>query len=155
MTDDGESQAGAPSPAIIGVYDMTTPLEEKNIAFVLDALDTLFNKKDYAKAAECWSDTYIQHSRVVPAGREGLFGLVRSIPDVRFEYDMVVAKGDLVWIHSRYTNSASSTALIGVDIARIENGKLVEHWDVLQDEATRSESAGGHPMFGNAFGGEQ
>ncbi|HUA79649.1 MAG TPA: ester cyclase [Dyella sp.] len=134
---------------------MTTPLEEKNIAFVLDALDTLFNKKDYSKAAECWSETYVQHSRVVPAGREGLFGLVRSIPDVRFEYDMVVAKRDLVWIHSRYTNSASATALIGVDIARIENGKLVEHWDVLQDEATRSESAGGHPMFGHAFGGEQ
>ena len=130
---------------------MTTPLEEKNIALVLDALDTLFNKKDYAKAAEFWSDSYVQHSRLVPAGREGLFGLVRSIPDVRFEYDMIVAKDDFVWIHSRYTNSASPTALIGVDIARIENGKLVEHWDVLQDEAGQAESVSGLPMFGDTF----
>jgi Uncharacterized protein conserved in bacteria len=134
---------------------MTTPLEAKNTALVLDALDTLFNKKDYAKAAQFWSDAYIQHSRLVPAGREGLFGLVRTIPGARFEHDMVIAKGDFVWIHSRYTNSASSDALIGVDIVRIEKGKLVEHWDVLQDEATRSESAGGHPMFGTTFGGEQ
>ena len=132
---------------------MTASLEEKNTELVLNALDTLFNKKDYAKAAQFWSDTYVQHSRLVPAGREGLFGLVRTTPDAHFEYDMVIAKGDFVWIHSRYTNSASSTALIGVDIVRIENGKLAEHWDVLQDEATRSESAGGHPMFGNAFGG--
>jgi len=42
-----------------------------------------------------------------------------------------------------------------MDILRIENGKLVEHWDVLQDEAKRSESAGGYPMFGNAFPDEQ
>lgn len=134
---------------------MTSTLEEKNTALVLDALDTLFNKKDYVKAAQFWSDSYVQHSRLVPAGREGLFNLVQTLPDVRFEYDMVVAKGDFVWVHSRYTNSATSTALIGVDIMRIENGKLVEHWDVLQDEATRSESAGGNPMFGDTFPSER
>ena len=130
---------------------MTTSLEEKNITLVLEALDTLFNRKDFDKAAQFSSDAYVQHSRLVPAGREGLFGLVRSLPDVRFEYDMITAKDDFVWLHTRYTNSASPTALIGVDIVRIENGKLVEHWDVLQDEAKRGESAGGHPMFGDTF----
>ncbi|WP_269506419.1 nuclear transport factor 2 family protein [Burkholderia sp. IMCC1007] len=134
---------------------MIKELEDKNIALVLDALDTLFNKKDYEKAAQFWSDTYIQHSRVVPAGRDGLFGLVDSMPDVRFEYDMVAAGGEFVWIHSRYSHSASPTALIGVDIVRIEDGKLVEHWDVLQDEAVRGESAGGYPMFGDTFGDER
>ena len=134
---------------------MTATLEEKNTAFVLEALDTLFNKKDYEKAAQFWSDSYVQHSRHVPAGREGLFGLVRSVPDIRFEYDMVIAKDDFVWVHSRYTHSASPAALIAMDILRIENGKLVEHWDVLQDEATRSESAGGYPMFGNTFPDEK
>jgi predicted SnoaL-like aldol condensation-catalyzing enzyme len=134
---------------------MTSTLEEKNTALALDALDTLFNKKDYEKAAQFWSESYIQHSRHVPAGREGLFGLVRTLADVRFEYDMVIAKDDFVWVHSRYTSSAMAAALVGVDILRIENGKFVEHWDVLQDEATRSESAGGHPMFGDTFGDER
>jgi predicted SnoaL-like aldol condensation-catalyzing enzyme len=134
---------------------MTATLEEKNTALVLDALDTLFNRKDYDKAARFWSESYVQHSRHVPAGRDGLFGLVRSFSDLRFEYDMVAANGDFVWVHSRYTSSVMPAALIGVDILRIEEGKLVEHWDVLQDEATRAESAGGYPMFGNAFHGEQ
>ncbi|AXF20706.1 hypothetical protein CUJ89_09585 [Burkholderia pyrrocinia] len=134
---------------------MSKALEEKNIALVLDALDTLFNKKDYEKAAQFWSDSYIQHSQLVPAGRDGLFGLVDSMPDLRFEYDMVAANGDFVWVHSRYSNSAMPTALIAVDILRIENGKMVEHWDVLQNEAVRSESAGGYPMFGDKFGDER
>ncbi|WP_321911042.1 MULTISPECIES: nuclear transport factor 2 family protein [unclassified Paraburkholderia] len=134
---------------------MTTATEAKNTAFVLEALETLFNKKDYEKAAQFWSDAYVQHSRHVPAGRDGLFGLVSSMGDIRFEYDMVIAKDDFVWVHSRYTSSATPAALIAVDILRIEDGKLVEHWDVLQDEPKRSESAGGYPMFGNAFPGEQ
>ncbi|CAD6555558.1 hypothetical protein LMG27952_05843 [Paraburkholderia hiiakae] len=134
---------------------MTTASEEKNTTLVLEALETLFNRKDYEKAAQFWSDTYVQHSRHVPAGRDGLFGLVRSLSDIRFEYDMAIAKDDFVWVHSRYTSSATPAALIAVDILRIEDGKLVEHWDVLQDEPTRSESAGGYPMFGNAFPGEQ
>ncbi|KHK57899.1 hypothetical protein PI87_05575 [Ralstonia sp. A12] len=134
---------------------MTTTLEEKNTAFVLNALDTLFNQKDYAKAALFWSEAYVQHSRHVPAGRDGLFSLVRSMGDIRFEYDMVIAKDDFVWVHSRYTSSATPAAMIAMDILRIEDGKLVEHWDVLQDEATRSESAGGHPMFGSTFAEER
>ena len=134
---------------------MTTTSEAKNTALVLEALETLFNKKDYDKAAQFWSDDYVQHSRHVPAGRDGLFGLVRSLPDLRFEYDMVIAKDDFVWVHSRYTSSATPAAMIAVDILRIEDGKLIEHWDVLQDEPTRSESAGGYPMFGNTFPGER
>jgi predicted SnoaL-like aldol condensation-catalyzing enzyme len=134
---------------------MPATLEERNTALVLDALDTLFNKKDYERAAEFWSASYVQHSQHVPAGRDGLFGLVRALGDVRFEYDMVIAKNDFVWLHSRYTSAATPAPMIAVDILRIENGKLVEHWDVLQDEATRSESAGGHPMFGSTFAGER
>lgn len=65
----------------------------------------------------------MQHSRHVPAGRDGLFDLVRAMGDVRFEYDMVAANGDFVWVHSRYTSSASPAALVAVDIVRIEGGK--------------------------------
>ncbi|MGZ2749160.1 nuclear transport factor 2 family protein [Burkholderia stagnalis] len=134
---------------------MTATVEQKNTALVPEALDTLFNRKDFERAAQFWSDAYVQHSRHVPAGRDGLFGLVRAMGDVRFEYDRVAANGDFVWVHSRYTTSASPAALIALDILRIEGGKLVEHWDVLQEEATRAESAGGYPMFGDTFAGER
>lgn len=81
-------------------------------------------------------------------------GLVRTLGDLRFEYDRVIAKDDFVWVNSRHTRSASPAALIAVDILRIEDGKLVERC-VLQNEATRGESAGGYPMFGDTFAGER
>ena len=64
--------------------DMKSAEESK--ALVLKAFDTLFNKRDYAKAAEFWSETYIQHSAHIEPGRDGLFNLVRSLPDtLRYE----------------------------------------------------------------------
>lgn len=54
---------------------------ERNKAIVLEAFDTLFNKRDYAAAERFWSPKYIQHGAHIPPGREGLFGLVRSTPD--------------------------------------------------------------------------
>jgi predicted SnoaL-like aldol condensation-catalyzing enzyme len=54
---------------------------EETKAIVLEAFDTLFNRRDYAKAAKFWSETYIQHSAHIPPGRDGLFSLVRSLPD--------------------------------------------------------------------------
>jgi predicted SnoaL-like aldol condensation-catalyzing enzyme len=57
----------------------TTP--EQNKALVLEAFDTLFNKRDYDAASRFWSDQYIQHSVHIEPGREGLFGLIRSLPD--------------------------------------------------------------------------
>ena len=86
----------------------------------------------------------------MPAGRDGLFNLTRSLPILRFEYDMIIAKDNFVWVHSRYTQHGKRAALIAVDILRIENGELVEHWDVLQDEVTKDNSAGGYPMFGDS-----
>ncbi len=59
---------------------MTATLEERNTAWVLEALDRLFNRKDFERAAQFWSDACVQHSRHVPAGRDRLFGLVRSTP---------------------------------------------------------------------------
>jgi predicted SnoaL-like aldol condensation-catalyzing enzyme len=56
----------------------TTP--EENKAFVMEAFDTLFNKRDYAPAERFWSSNYIQHSAHIPPGRDGLFNLIRSTP---------------------------------------------------------------------------
>jgi predicted SnoaL-like aldol condensation-catalyzing enzyme len=125
---------------------------QKNKALVLEAFDTLFNKRDYAKAETLWSPKYIQHSAHIPPGREGLFGLVRSLPEnLRYENGPIVAEGDYVFVHSRFSNIGAPTALITVDIVRIENCKLAEHWDVWQDEATKASSKSGLPMFGSSF----
>jgi predicted SnoaL-like aldol condensation-catalyzing enzyme len=59
---------------------MGQTIESKNKALVLEAFDTLFNKRDYAAAEKFWSPRYIQHSAHIPPGRDGLFSLVKGIP---------------------------------------------------------------------------
>ena len=121
-------------------------------ALVLDAFDTLFNKRDYAAAERFWSPTYIQHSAHIEPGREGLFELVKaSPPDMRYENALIVADGDYVMLHGRFTNIGQPANWIAADIVRIEDGLLAEHWDVIQDEATREESKSGLPMFKDEF----
>jgi predicted SnoaL-like aldol condensation-catalyzing enzyme len=131
---------------------MTRTSTEQNKTLVLEAFNTLFNKRDYAAAERFWSDHYIQHSAHIPPGRDGLFNLVRSLPKgLRYENQLIVAEGDYVIAHGRFTGHGGPAAWIAADIVRFENGKLAEHWDVLQDEATKAESVSGLPMFGDSF----
>jgi predicted SnoaL-like aldol condensation-catalyzing enzyme len=131
---------------------MNQTTQEKNKALVLEAFDTLFNKRDYAAAEKYWSPNYIQHSAHIEPGREGLFNLIRNTPDtLRYEHQLIVAEGDYVIVHGRFTGYGRPVAWIAADIVRIENGRLAEHWDVLQDEATKAESKSGLPMFGDHF----
>jgi predicted SnoaL-like aldol condensation-catalyzing enzyme len=131
---------------------MATAAEDRNRAFVLEAFDTLFNRRDYAAAERFWSPDYIQHSAHIAPGREGLFELVKAAPaDMRYENGLVVASGDYVILHGRFSNVGQAADWIVADVVRIEGGLLAEHWDVIQDEATRDESASGLPMFGAAF----
>ena len=129
-------------------------IEEQNKKFVLEAFDTLFNKRDYAAAERFWSPDYIQHSSNIAPGREGLFDLVKPMPaELRYENALAVASGDYVMLHGRFSGFGAPVNWIVVDILRIENGQLAEHWDVIQDEATREESKSGLPMFGDSFPG--
>jgi predicted SnoaL-like aldol condensation-catalyzing enzyme len=131
---------------------MTTNSEEKNKTLVLDAFDTLFNKRDYKAAERFWSSDYIQHSAHIPPGRDGLFNLIRSVPpNMRYEPGLILANGDYVIVHGRFSNTGLPKNWIAADIVRIANGVLAEHWDVLQDEMTRAESQSGLPMFGEKF----
>ena len=132
---------------------MNRSIEEKNKTLVLDAFETLFNKRDYAVAERYWSPEYIQHSAHIPPGREGLFGLVKNAPGtLRYENQLILANGDFVMLHGRYSGLGPGIPnWIVVDIVRMENGVLAEHWDVIQDEATRKSSKSGLPMFGDKF----
>ena len=129
---------------------VTTP--EQNKANALEAFETLFNKRDYAAAERFWSAGYIQHSAHIAPGRDGLFDLVRALPDtLRYDCHVILAEGDFVIAHGRFSGNGRPAAWIAADVIRFEDGKLAEHWDVLQDEATESQSASGLPMFGDRF----
>jgi predicted SnoaL-like aldol condensation-catalyzing enzyme len=124
----------------------------KNKAIVLEAFETLFNKRDYAAAERFWSPDYIQHSAHIAPGREGLFNLIKSLPPtLKYEPGTIVAEGDFVMVHGRFSGFGQPANWIAADILRIKDGILVEHWDVIQDEATEQQSKSGLPMFGENF----
>jgi predicted SnoaL-like aldol condensation-catalyzing enzyme len=126
--------------------------QEKNKALVLEAFDTLFNKRDYAAAERYWSPDYVQHSAHIAPGRGGLFDLIKSMPStLKYEPGAIVAEKDFVIVHGRFSGFGQPVNWIAADILRIHDGLLVEHWDVIQDEATREQTKSGNPMFGDTF----
>ena len=126
--------------------------EDRNVQIVINAFETLFNKRDYASAERLWSSRYIQHSAHIPPGRDGLFGLVKTLPStLRYENHIAAASGDFVILHGRFSGHGLPAAWVVADIVRMENGLLTEHWDVIQDEATRAQSRSALPMFGDEF----
>jgi predicted SnoaL-like aldol condensation-catalyzing enzyme len=128
----------------------TTSAQNKTL--VLEAFDTLFNKRDYVAAERYWSPNYIQHSAHIEPGRAGLFNLIKNIPPtLKYEPGLIVADGDFVVVHGRFSGHGQPKSWIAADILRIVDGVLVEHWDVIQDEASRAESKSGLPMFGTEF----
>ncbi len=126
--------------------------EEANKALVLEAFDTLFNKRNYSKAETFWSPDYIQHSAHIAPGRAGLFDLIKSLPPtLKHEPGLILANGKYVILHGRFSGHGLPRNWIVADILRVENGKLAEHWDVIQDEASKATSQSGLPMFGDKF----
>jgi predicted SnoaL-like aldol condensation-catalyzing enzyme len=124
---------------------------EQNKRLVLKAFDTLFNKRDYAAAEKFWSPHYIQHSVHIEPGREGLFNMVKTLPStLKYEPGTIAADGDIVIVHGRFSGFQPVSWIVA-DILRVKDGMLVEHWDVIQDEATQDQSKSKNPMFGTSF----
>lgn len=120
---------------------------KNNAELVKAAMTALFINRDPSAIETYWGKTYIQHNPMVPNGVEALPGLLNNLPqNFKYEPGRVMADGDYVAIHGRYTGFGP-TPMIAVDIFRIENGKLVEHWDVLQPEVPADKTANGNPMF--------
>jgi predicted SnoaL-like aldol condensation-catalyzing enzyme len=131
---------------------MSDLIAEKNKAIVLEAFDTLFNERDYTAAERFWSPNYIQHSAHIEPGREGLFNLVKAAPpSFKYESGVILAGDDYVIVHGRFSNIGLPVNWIAADVVRLKDGILVEHWDVIQDEATAQQSKSGNPMFGDSF----
>ena len=125
---------------------------ESNKALVLEAFDTLFNKRNYGAAERFWSPNYIQHSAHIEPGREGLSNLIKSLPPtLKYEPGTIVADGDFVMVHGRFSGFGQPANWIAADIVRIANEVLLEHWDVIEDEVSKQDSKSGRPMFGTVF----
>ena len=131
---------------------MSSTLQEKNKSIVREAFDAVFNKKDESAFDRFWAPDYIQHSARVSGGLEGLRALVSQLPKTsKHEIAHIAAEGDFVMVHGRYSGIGQPKAWIAADIIRMSDGKLAEHWDVIEDEARKDESASGNPMFGDKF----
>jgi predicted SnoaL-like aldol condensation-catalyzing enzyme len=132
---------------------MTATSPEPNRTLVFKAFDTLFNERDYLAAEPYRAPAYVQHSARIRPGRDGLLDLVRSLPGtLRYENHEIVAEGD--YAHGCFSGHGRRRSWIAADIVRFEDGKLAEHWDVLQDEAAQAESLSCLPMFGDRFPGD-
>ncbi len=122
--------------------------EAGNEELVRGFYDSFFNKHD-TSAASVVADGYIQHNPYVPDGKDPFVdyftGYFAESPEARNEIVRSVASGDLVWLHVHSTNGAGDRGQAVVDIFRVENGKIVEHWDVIQD--VPEEAANGNTMF--------
>ncbi|MFD6056371.1 nuclear transport factor 2 family protein [Agromyces sp. NPDC060279] len=124
-------------------------LQESNRALVLDFYNTFFNDHDTEAAAKVVADDYRQHNPEVPDGK-GPFvsfftGFFAENPDSRAEIVRSAADGDLVYLHVHSTNGADDLGSAVVDIFRVEDGMIVEHWDVIQD--VPATSANENTMF--------
>jgi predicted SnoaL-like aldol condensation-catalyzing enzyme len=127
-------------------------LQEKNKQLVLEAFDAAFNRKETDAFERFWSSNYIQHSTTIQPGKEGLKNAIASRPpEFQYEHGLIIAEGDFVMVHGRFSNIGEPRAIIVVNILRIENGLLAEHWDVIEKEVTKEESKSGLPMFKDYF----
>ena len=108
---------------------------------------TLFQHHDASAVERLISPDYIQHNPHIPQGRDAIQKIVEGLSaDVSYEPGLMIAEGDLVAIHGRIFGWGAEPQVV-VDIFRIENGKIAEHWDVLQNEVSAANSLSGVSMF--------
>ena len=123
---------------------------ESNKQVVLKVLQGAFVERDVAVVERYFSLDYVQHNLTIPNGPRAIASLIPTLKeDLTYEVGMVIAEGDLVMVHGRYVGWGPKP-LVAVDIFKVKDGKVVEHWDVMQEEVPASATASGNPMFSPA-----
>ncbi|MBN8960470.1 MAG: nuclear transport factor 2 family protein [Rhizobiales bacterium] len=117
-----------------------------NKEIVLDVLKRAFVDRDPTVVAEYFGANYKQHNPVILDGPSAIAGMIPTLTSLTYEPGMAVADGDLVMVHGRYTGWGPKP-MVAVDIFRVEGGKVVEHWDVMQEEVPAADTASGNAMF--------
>jgi hypothetical protein len=130
---------------------MSQSMESKNKALVLEAFDTLFNKRLPSRRTLLVVQLHSAQRPHRAGPRRSLQPHQGTPASLKYEPGLIAAEGDLVIVHGRFSGIGRPRNWIAADIVRIADGVLAEHWDVLQDEAARAESKRGLPMFGDSF----
>ena len=120
------------TPAIAG----NTEQEEANKKVVLDFYDKALNQKDFDAAAKHFGPRYIQHNPLAADGIEGFRKFIEfrreKFPNAKSEIKRTLADGDMVILHVHSIREPGERGVAIVDIFRLEGGKIIEHWDVIQ-----------------------
>ena len=121
-------------------------MTRSNKEIVLEVLKRAFIERDPTVVEQYFAANYKQHNPVIPDGPAAIDKLIPTLTALTYEPGMAVADGDLVMVHGRYTGWGPKP-MVAVDIFRVENGKVEEHWDVLQEEVPVEKTVNGNPMF--------
>ncbi len=129
------------------VWGQNTSQEEQNKKTVLAFYNAAINNKDFEEASKYLGDEYIQHNPMAASGPEGLKAFVelakKSFPEYRTEFKRVFVDGDYVIVHCHAKANAQDRGSAVIDIFRLENGKVVEHWDVIQSIPEKASNTNG------------
>ena len=113
----------------------------------INYLNAVFNEKDLVKVETFWKDDMIQHNPSMPNGLDVLRGFITSEDNqISYEPGIAMEEGNIVAVHGRYSNWFGKT-MIAVDYFRVEDGKFIEHWDVMQEEVPANQAVNGNTMF--------
>jgi predicted SnoaL-like aldol condensation-catalyzing enzyme len=124
-----------------------TTAADANKALVLAGIKGVFIDRDPTVLDRLFSADYQQHNPQIPSGTAAIKALLGKLPaDFMYEPGLAVAEGDFVAIHGRYFGWGPKP-MVAVDIFRVVNGKIAEHWDVMQEEVPAAESANGNSML--------
>jgi len=125
----------------------TTNKTDANKALVLGGIRGTFIDRDPTVLDRLFSNDYRQHNPQIPNGAAAIKALLAKLPaDFTYEPGLVVAEGDYVVIHGRYVGWGPKP-VVAVDIFRVANGKISEHWDVIQEEVPAAQTANGNSML--------
>jgi predicted SnoaL-like aldol condensation-catalyzing enzyme len=130
-------------------YSESTAQEQENRNTAIKVLNSMFGLLDASAVDQYFADDYIQHSPTIANGKQPVKDFINSIPkgtDLEFQVGFAVAEGDYVVLQSRY-GALNATPFIAIDVYRFEDGKIKEHWDVIQNETPITDTVSGNPMF--------
>ena len=130
------------APGMVGAADL-----EQNKKIVVDFYEKAINQKDFEAASKHFGPRYTQHNPVAADGPEGLKAFLQFLkekfPSSKSEIKRVFADGDYVILHVHAVREPGARGSAIVDIFKLENGKIVEHWDVVQPIPEKAANSNG------------